>query len=420
MKQLKKACVLFFCAVILTVFSGVSELAAPAYAASAHWVYKGKNKVGYVLKSGERVKGGRKIGSKIYFFDNKGKLSKAGSERRLKWKGDYYDVRKDGTIRKGWQVFGSSLYYFGGKNGAMTRNKTVDNIHLLASGKAYMTLDASIRYKCIKKLKSWGVQDKSKKKQLKKAWKYVSGRSFHYATIYPKLSDKRWTKKYANKMLSSHKGNCYGFACTFAAFAWVIGYDPYVVCGRCAGGRDHAADGFTRHAIVKISGKYYDPEGQFAGWLRGVYGKKSYNYPFKKKFSVRMKRVNGNIKTSKATMPKNSVQCIDGRYYYFNAKKKSVKGMYLIKGKLYNFNKKGKYGYYMTTKAYNKWQARGKQNAPFAPLKKLIGNPKKVTTADSCYMGSGKDCINKYKHFIVDTFLPDDGGEEIIIGLRTE
>ena len=55
-----------------------------------------------------------------------------------------------------------------------------------------------------------------------------------------------------------------------------LGYNPYVVLGRVSGTRDGAADGLTRHGWVMIDGAYYDPEAQFAGWYRGVYGNGSY------------------------------------------------------------------------------------------------------------------------------------------------
>ena len=54
--------------------------------------------------------------------------------------------------------------------------------------------------------------------------------------------------------------------------AKAIGYQPQVIAGRVPGGVDGAPDGFTRHSLVKINGLYYDPEAQFDGWARGVYG----------------------------------------------------------------------------------------------------------------------------------------------------
>ena len=71
-------------------------------------------------------------------------------------------------------------------------------------------------------------------------------------------------------MFRTGYGNCYGFSCIFAALAREIGYTPYMICGRVPGSRDGAADGFTRHCWVKINGLYYDPEAQYAGWMKGV------------------------------------------------------------------------------------------------------------------------------------------------------
>ena len=79
----------------------------------------------------------------------------------------------------------------------------------------------------------------------------------------------------------------YGFACTFAAMAREIGYNPYVVLGRVSGTRDGAADGLTSHGWVIIDGCYYDPEAQFAGWYRGVYGSSSYDINHQIKSIVR-------------------------------------------------------------------------------------------------------------------------------------
>ena len=216
-------------------------------------------------------KGPVKRNGTLYFFNSKGKPAKSGRERKLSYKGKSYYVLRDGRIRKGWNVIGNDLYYFGRKSGVMQKNTVIAGITLLPDGKAQKSckihgkktrsLDVSIRTKCIKVLKSRGVYNKSQAAQLRSAWTYLTNRkTFHYSKKYPNLGDPKWTKKYADFMLSAHRGNCYGFACTFAAFAWTIGYDPYVVAGRCPGGRDGARDGFTRHCVAKINGRWYDPE----------------------------------------------------------------------------------------------------------------------------------------------------------------
>ena len=54
-----------------------------------------------------------------------------------------------------------------------------------------------------------------------------------------------------------------------------------------SGTRDGAADGLTSHGWVIIDGCYYDPEAQFAGWYRGVYGSGSYDINHQIKSIVR-------------------------------------------------------------------------------------------------------------------------------------
>ena len=93
---------------------------------------------------------------------------------------------------------------------------------------------------------------------------------------YPNLSKKGWQRATALNMLSTKSGNCYSFACGFAALTKEIGDRPVVICGRVSGRRDHASDGMTRHSWVQIGGRNYDPEGQFAGWARGIYGSAGY------------------------------------------------------------------------------------------------------------------------------------------------
>ena len=46
---------------------------------------------------------------------------------------------------------------------------------------------------------------------------------FHYALKYPNLSKKGWQRATALNMLSTKSGNCYSFACGFAALTKEIG-----------------------------------------------------------------------------------------------------------------------------------------------------------------------------------------------------
>ena len=56
--------------------------------------------------------------------------------------------------------------------------------------------------------------------------------TYYSSAYYPNLNQNDWWRMTAWRTLATGKGNCYGYACAFAALAREIGYDPYVVCGR--------------------------------------------------------------------------------------------------------------------------------------------------------------------------------------------
>lgn len=113
----------------------------------------------------------------------------------------------------------------------------------------------------------------SKSQKLYAAFQYMTSRAnFSYRTWRGFSVYDGWEYDYALEMYEKRAGNCYNFACGFAMLAKAIGYQPQVIAGRVPGGVDGAPDGFTRHSLVKINGLYYDPEAQFDGWARGVYG----------------------------------------------------------------------------------------------------------------------------------------------------
>ena len=361
-------------------------------------------------------KGPVKRNGTLYFFNSKGKPAKSGRERKLSYKGKSYYVLRDGRIRKGWNVIGNDLYYFGRKSGVMQKNTVIAGITLLPDGKAQKSckihgkktrsLDVSIRTKCIKVLKSRGVYNKSQAAQLRSAWTYLTNRkTFHYSKKYPNLGDPKWTKKYADFMLSAHRGNCYGFACTFAAFAWTIGYDPYVVAGRCPGGRDGARDGFTRHCVAKINGRWYDPEYWAIYRSHYLYGAGGLSYTFKnRRTPVRFKKVKGTITPTVKTIA-GRLKKVNGRFYLFNSRGKARKGVFYIKKKLYNFSKKGKYGACMTKKAYKKYQRAARKGKSYTKLRKLIG--KASSYNDECDMYSSRTFL--YKHIAVNAYRNSKG-----------
>ena len=101
----------------------------------------------------------------------------------------------------------------------------------------------------------------SKAQKLKACWNYlVDGKSFRYAGSDPNRKKKGWYKETALRMLETKSGNCYSFACAFAALAKELGYKNI----KLLVGYDHC--------WVTINGKHYDPQAHFTIWITGIYG----------------------------------------------------------------------------------------------------------------------------------------------------
>lgn len=96
--------------------------------------------------------------------------------------------------------------------------------------------------------------------------------------------------------------------------------------------------------------------------------------------------------------------------YYFYKDGRMAAGIVVMKEKFYAFGSDGVYNEEKTKKL----RRAAKYEAPFKPLEKLIGKPKKAKYYASCY-GDGKDGILTYKGFTVYTFKPNKG-EEIFMG----
>lgn len=209
------------------------------------------------------------------------------TSRFIKVNDSKYYVSKDGTAHTGWQVVNNVLYYGEPSTGILWKNKTYEGIVFDSDCKAANNTSAQLKMKTMQIVASITKSSMSQAQKLSACWNYVVlGAGFSYASVYPNLNQKGWQKQEALNMFNRRYGNCYGFACAFAALAGEIGYEPYVICGRITGTRDGAADGLTRHAWVRIDGKYYDPEAQFKGWWTGVYGLPSYDINHQVQYTV--------------------------------------------------------------------------------------------------------------------------------------
>lgn len=219
-----------------------------------------------------------KIDGKLYVFNTAGQLMQPAKSSIVKVGKYSYYVNKNGQAATGWMVLSNKLYFADSK-GRFYKSKTYKGVTFSASGAATSNTASKLKIKSMRVVNSITNKSMSKAQKLQACWNYMTSRSrFRYSSIYyPNLSKKGWQKETALKILNENRGNCYGFACGFAALAYEVGYTPYVVCGRVSGSRDDAPDGLTRHCWVKINGLYYDPEAQYKGWMTGVYGDSYYD-----------------------------------------------------------------------------------------------------------------------------------------------
>ena len=224
---------------------------------------------------GDPAAGLTEINGKYYLFHPDGRLAEEGKTSIVHAGSRIYCADKNGKPAAGWQVIGKKLYY-ASKTGKVKRNTVYRGITFGSSGAAKNNVNARLKIEAMKISESITKKNMPKSQKLAVCWAYVTDGRFRYAAKYPNLDAGGWQRKAAYDMLSSHTGNCYSFACVFAALAEEAGFRPYIVCGRVRGSRDRMADGYTRHAWVRINGRYYDPEAHYAGWRRGIYGNSSY------------------------------------------------------------------------------------------------------------------------------------------------
>lgn len=245
----------------------------------------------YFKEDGSAQTYSAKINGKLYVYDTKGRLAKGTESRFVTVGKKRYYVDKNGIASTGWLIIDRALYYANSKGVLKTGVTTSEGIVFDSKGKAKKNTASDLKITVMEIVNSITKSSMNKAQKLQACWNYVvAGNHFSYYGRYPDLEKKGWQQKEALDMLTTRAGNCYGFACAFAALAGEIGYDPYVVAGRVSGTRDQAADGLTRHAWVMIGGRYYDPEAQFKGWYPGVYGLSAYSVAHKVQYTVNFKK----------------------------------------------------------------------------------------------------------------------------------
>ena len=238
--------------------------------------WKDANGKRYYFKSnGNGATYSYKIKGQYYVFNERARLVRPVSNKIVPVGEKKYLADSKGRPKTGWNIVNGKLYYVS-KTGECVKSKTIDGIVLTKDCWARDTTDAQLKMTCMKIVKELTTDQMTKSQKLSRCWSYITGGRFWYASKYPNLSSSGWQRSLGLNMLQSKCGNCYGFACGFAALAKEIGYEPVVVCAKVPGKRDGASDGYTRHCWIMIDGRHYDPEAQYAGWGKGIYGYGNY------------------------------------------------------------------------------------------------------------------------------------------------
>lgn len=219
------------------------------------------------------VSGSVRLGDKVYVFDRKGRLIQKGKNVMVTLNGKTYYVDKNGQAVTGWLKIKHKVY-LADSRGRFYKRRTCGDISFdHETGEINQDTAGSLKIKTMEIVSSITNDSMTRSQKLRACWNYITHRGgFYYSPVYPDLNQLGWQKSMALRMLTYKRGNCYGFACAFAALAKEVGYRPNVVCGRVTGTRDGAADGLTKHCWVTINGQYYDPEAEWKGWMKGIYG----------------------------------------------------------------------------------------------------------------------------------------------------
>ena len=185
------------------------------------WVY---------YQNGKKAKGLTRIGSKDYYFNEKG--HQGTSWRKIQ--NDYYFF-KTGRKTKGY----------------MLKDTKVNGIRLDAQGKAILSSKRAARKaKLMAKISEYLDQhtksSDTKKKKLRDIYDYMRRNIKFKFTTHFREKDRNWDIWCANKLLKNNYADCHPFACAFSYLANAIGY------------KDVMIESAKSHSWTRIGDKYYD------------------------------------------------------------------------------------------------------------------------------------------------------------------
>lgn len=207
--------------------------------------------------------GGCKINGKVYVFDEQGRILKNKKNKLVTVLGNkYYIITKKGNPATGYFVYRNNLYY-ADETGRCVTNcaREKGKYYFTASGAAKKNTNALLKIQVMQILSKITTSKMTRSQKLKACWDYTTDRArMRYGGGDPNLKKKHWYNETALKMLKTRTGNCFSFACAFAALARELGHKKIKIMV----GYDHC--------WVTINGKHYDPQTEWSGWISGIYG----------------------------------------------------------------------------------------------------------------------------------------------------
>lgn len=224
----------------------------------------------YFGTDGYAFKGTHRINNKVYVFDEKGRLIQNKQNKMVTvYDKKYYIISKYGHPATGYFIYRNNLYYADSKGRCyLNRSRENGQLYFTSSGAARKNTAALLKMQTMQTVSSLTSSNMTKAQKLRACWNYiVSWRNFSYGGSDPNLNQKGWYRSTALKMLQTKRGNCYSFACAFAAMAKEVGYKNIkIVVG-------------YDHCWITINGLHYDPQTHWSGWIRNVYGLKQHPAP---------------------------------------------------------------------------------------------------------------------------------------------
>ena len=200
------------------------------------------DKASFFDANGEKVTGVRKIGSKVWYFNDNGiKRTKKGF---FKADGKEYYAKKDGSLATGYKAIkrGKKLngYYFyekGDNVAQMAKGTKIKYLKIPKSGKLDEAYALGIK---VLDKKGW---------KLRTAFKYARNTKYAHRSMRRKSIN-----AYAKYGFKNRKGNCFCKAAQFFVMAKLLGYDIHMYKGKV---------GTSTHSWTTIKHKdgtwMYDP-----------------------------------------------------------------------------------------------------------------------------------------------------------------